>query len=98
MIESASPALSIQPLNFSAKDPGVGGWQPLLDQARAADAAGIDRLVVSDHVVLGENLEAYGDPKLGGMKGGVQPTGPDGHWLDPLTVLSMWAAITTHTD
>jgi probable F420-dependent oxidoreductase len=97
MIESASPALSIQPLNFSAKDPGVGGWQPLLDQARAADAAGIDRLVVSDHVVLGENLEAYGDPKLGGMKGAVQPTGPDGHWLDPLTVLSMWAAITTHT-
>ena len=69
-LESVTPALSIQPLNFAAKDPGVGGWQPLLDQARAADAAGIDRLVVSDHVILGENLEAYGNPKLGGMEGG----------------------------
>ncbi|MCP4244794.1 MAG: TIGR03619 family F420-dependent LLM class oxidoreductase [bacterium] len=96
-LESVTPALSIQPLNFAAKDPGVGGWQPLLDQARAADAAGIDRLVVSDHVILGENLEAYGNPKLGGMEGGRQPTGPDGHWLDPLTVLSMWAALTSHT-
>lgn len=96
-LEATTPALSIQPLNFAAKDPGLGGWRPLLEQARAADEAGIDRLVVSDHVVLGENLEAYGDPKLGGIEGGVQPTGPDGHWLDPLTVLSMWAAITSKT-
>ena len=96
-IDSVTPALSIQPLNFAANDPGVGGWKPLLDQAKAADAAGIDRLVVSDHVILGENLEAYGDPKLGGMEGGREPTGPDGHWLDPLTVLSMWAALTSHT-
>lgn len=92
-----TPALSIQPLNFRARDPGVGGWQPLFEQARAADAAGVDRLVVSDHVCFGENLQAYGDPTLGGLEGGVQPTGPDGHWLDPLVVLSMWAAITTRT-
>lgn len=96
-LEATTPALSIQPLNFASSDPGVGGWRPLLDQARAADAAGIDRLVVSDHVVLGENLEAYGDPRLGGTEGGRQPTGPDGHWLDPLTVLSMWAGITSRT-
>lgn len=96
-LEGVTPALSIQPWNFAAKDPGAGGWQPMLDQARAADAAGIDRLVVSDHVVLGENLEAYADPEAGGMEGGQQPTGVDGHWLDPLTVLSMWAAITSHT-
>ena len=96
-LASVTPALSIQPMNFSAKDPGVGGWRFLLDQARGADAAGIDRLVVSDHVVLGENLDAYGDPKLGGVEGGRQPTGPDGHWLDPLTVLATWAAVTTHT-
>lgn len=95
-LEAVTPALSIQPWNFAAADPGPGGWRPLLDQACAADVAGVDRLVVSDHVVLGENLEAYGDPKLGGMEGGVQPTGPDGHWLDPLTVLSMWAATTSH--
>jgi probable F420-dependent oxidoreductase len=96
-LEAVTPALSIQPWNFAARDPGIGGWKPLLDQARAADAAGIDRLVVSDHVILGENLEAYADPELGGIEGGRQPTGPEGHWLDPLTVLSMWAAITSHT-
>lgn len=95
-LDAVTPALSIQLWNFAARDPGPSGWQPLMDQARAADAAGIDRLVVSDHVILGENLEAYADPKAGGMEGGRQPTGPDGHWLDPLVVLSMWAAITSH--
>ena len=78
------PALSLQPSNFSAKNPGVGGWRHLFEQAKGADAAGVDRLVVSDHVVLGENLDVYGDPKAGGIKGGVQPTGPDGQWLDPM--------------
>lgn len=96
-LQSVTPALSIQPLNFAAEDPGVGGWRPLFEQARGADAAGIDRLVVSDHVVFGENLEAYSDPELGGTKGGRQPTGPDGHWLDPIVLLSMWAALTSHT-
>ncbi len=96
-LAQVTPALSIQPLNFAGKDPGVGGWRSLLDQARAADAAGIDRLVVSDHVILGENLEVYGDPTMGGMEGGQQPTGPDGHWLDPIVVLSMFAALTSHT-
>ncbi len=64
-VDIISPAISIQPLNFAAVDPGVGGWKPVLDQARAADAAGIDRLVVSDHVILGENLGAYADPRRG---------------------------------
>ena len=95
--EDVMPALSLQPMNFAAEDPGVGGWRPLLAQGVGADKAGIDRLVVSDHVILGENLEVYADPKAGGTEGGVQPTGPDGHWLDPLTVISMWAATTTHT-
>lgn len=95
--KDVSPALSLQPINFASEDPGVGGWRGLLAQGVGADKAGIDRLVVSDHVILGENLEVYGDPKAGGTEGGVQPTGPDGHWLDPLTVISMWAALTSHT-
>jgi probable F420-dependent oxidoreductase len=78
---------------FAPSDPG--SWQPMLDRARAADEAGVDRLFVSDHVVFGENLEAYGRPELGGSEGGRQPTGPDGHWLEPLTVLSMIAGITS---
>jgi probable F420-dependent oxidoreductase len=88
-----SPTLSIRLINFAADDPG--DWQPLFDQARAADAAGIDRVMVSDHVVFGEHLDAYGRPELGGTDGGVQPTGPDGSWLEPLTVLAMVAAVTS---
>jgi alkanesulfonate monooxygenase SsuD/methylene tetrahydromethanopterin reductase-like flavin-dependent oxidoreductase (luciferase family) len=87
-LADVTPALSLQPINFAAKDPGVGGWRPLLAQGVGADKAGIDRLVVSDHVILGENLDKYGDPSAGGTEGGVQPTGPEGHWLDPLTVLA----------
>jgi probable F420-dependent oxidoreductase len=80
-------------INFSATDPG--NWQYLLDGARAADEAGVDRLVVSDHVVFGEDLEAYSKPELGGITGGRQPTSPDGFWLEPLTLLSVIAGMTT---
>jgi probable F420-dependent oxidoreductase len=78
---------------FSADDPG--DWQRVFDLARAADDAGIDRVVVSDHVVFGEHLDAYGRPETGGVEGGRQPTGPDGHWLEPLVVLTAVAAQTT---
>lgn len=88
------PQLSVMLINFSASDPG--GWQPLLEGARAADQAGVDRLAVSDHVVFGENLEAYGDSTVGGIAGGKQPTGPDGMWLEPLTLLSVVAGVTTN--
>jgi probable F420-dependent oxidoreductase len=87
------PMLSIQLRNFSADDPG--GWQVMLDQAIAADRAGVDRVAVSDHVVFGNALDDYGDPSKGGSAGGRQPTGPDGHWLEPLTVLSVIAGQTT---
>jgi probable F420-dependent oxidoreductase len=96
-LEDATPGLSIQPLNFAQEDPGPGGWQWLFDQAEGADAAGVDRLCVSDHVVLGENLAAYADPKAGGTEGGQQPTNSDGQWLDPIVLLSMFAARTRRT-
>ena len=85
------PALSLHAGNFR-QDPGP--WDAMFDKALAAEAAGIDRLMVSDHVVMGENLEEYGKPERGGMKGSVQPTGPDGQWLEPLTVLSVIAGMT----
>lgn len=88
-----APQLSLQLRTFSDDAP-ADGWRSLVDAARAADAAGIDRIVVSDHVVMGENLDAYGDPARGGTRGGRQPTGPDGHWLDPLAVLAHLAAVT----
>ncbi|HXC38052.1 MAG TPA: LLM class flavin-dependent oxidoreductase, partial [Burkholderiales bacterium] len=79
---------------FEAEAP-AGGWSHLFAWARAADEAGMDRLAVSDHVVFGEHLEEYARPELGGAKGGTQPTGPDGHWLDPLVALSALAGVTT---
>ena len=88
--------LSINLRTFAASDPGPGGWQPVLDLAKAADAAGVDKVVVSDHVVFGERLEAYGQPELGGMAGGRQPTGSDGHWLEPTTVLTALGATTSN--
>ena len=69
----------------------------MFDQARLADEAGIDRLVVPDHVVFGEHLEEYGRPEIGGRRGGKQPTGPDGHWLEPLTTLSVLCGMTSRT-
>src|SRR5437763_15039178 len=84
--------LSIGVTSFAAEDPGT--WQPLFDAAQIADEAGVDRLLVSDHVVFGERLDEYGRPEVGGTTGGVQPTGPDGHWLEPLTTLAVLAGVT----
>jgi probable F420-dependent oxidoreductase len=78
--------LSVLLPTYAAEDPG--GWDHRFEIARAADLAGVDRVVVSDHVVFGEHLDAYGEPARGGVEGGRQPTGPDGHWLEPLTVLT----------
>ncbi|WP_436794957.1 TIGR03619 family F420-dependent LLM class oxidoreductase [Actinospongicola halichondriae] len=87
------PELSLRLTTWS-KDEPADRWRSLRTVARAADAVGIDRLVMSDHVVMGENLDAYGDPARGGQAGGRQPTGPDGHWLDPLAVIAHLSAIT----
>lgn len=85
--------LGIHLVNFAAD--GAAGWERLLANAEAADRAGIDKLVVSDHVVFGEQLDDYARPELGGLRDGRQPTGPDGHWLEPLTLLTFVAARTT---
>jgi probable F420-dependent oxidoreductase len=68
---------------------GAGEWTGLLDLARAADDAGIDRIIVVDHVVMGEHTENY--------QWGKFPVPPDAPWLEPLAVLSAMAAVTTHT-
>lgn len=87
------PQLSLYLTTFT--DGPDHDWPATLSRARAADDAGVDRIVVSDHVVFGENFDAYGDPALGGTAGGKQPTGPDGAWLEPITVLTAVAASTT---
>jgi probable F420-dependent oxidoreductase len=87
------PQCSIMLRTFAPEDPG--GWDHIIDLACAADAAGIDRVVMSDHVVFGEDLEAYADPAKGGSRGGKQPTGPDGHWLEPISTIAYLAGVTT---
>jgi len=88
-----APTLTVGLRNFAATPPA--DWRHLLDQARAADEAGIDRVFVVDHLAFGPDLSSYGDPGTGGLRGARQPTGPDGDWLEPLTVLSAMAAVTT---
>jgi probable F420-dependent oxidoreductase len=85
--------LAVAIRNFAARPPA--DWRHILDQARAADDAGVDRIFVVDHLVFGRDLSAYADPASGGVAGGVQPTGPDGEWLEPLAVLSAMAAVTS---
>jgi probable F420-dependent oxidoreductase len=88
----SGPTLSAALVTFAAEEPD--DWSSMLAMARVYDRVGIDRLVVSDHVVFGEHLDAYADPSAGGTSGGRQPTGPDGHWLEPLTTLSVIAGMT----
>lgn len=58
----------------------------LLDVVRDADQAGLDQVSVPDHVVMGENLEAYpyGDFGL--------PL--DAPWYEPVAMLSALASVT----
>jgi probable F420-dependent oxidoreductase len=78
--------------SFAAEAPA--NWEHLTDWAQLLERCGIDRLLVSEHIAFGMNMDAYADPEAGGTKGGRQPTGPDGHWLEPLTLLTYLAART----
>ena len=79
------PTLTMGLANFA---PAPQPWDALLDRARLADETGIDRIIVVDHVVMGENIDAY--------DGGRFPTGPDGQWLEPMTTMAVIAGMTQH--
>ncbi len=64
-----------------------GDWEPLLDLAVAADEAGVDTVVLVDHVVLGGDLSGY--------PYGPFATEPDAPWLEPLTCLAAIAGRTS---
>lgn len=79
------PTLTIGLANFGASyEPGE--WSKFVDLGRAADAAGIDRVVVVDHVVMGPHTENY--------QWGKFPVPPDAPWFEPLTMLTAIAAVT----
>ena len=81
-----APQLSVGLPNFGSWLP-ADEWHRFVDIARAADDAGIDRLIVVDHVVMGPNTDAY--------QWGRFPTPPEAPWLEPMTVLSAIAGATT---
>lgn len=88
----ASVQLSMGIPSFSAEAPA--SWDHLTDWAQLLENCGFDRVLVSEHIAFGMNMDAYANPATGGTEGGRQPTGPDGHWLEPLTVLTFLAART----
>jgi probable F420-dependent oxidoreductase len=61
-------------------------WHRFVDLARAVEDAGVDRLVVVDHVVMGPHTENYAWGKF--------PVPPEAPWFEPLIVLAAIAAAT----
>ena len=55
----------------------AGEWHRFVDLGRAAEDAGVDRIVVVDHVVMGPHTEKYVWGKF--------PVPPDAPWFEPLT-------------
>jgi probable F420-dependent oxidoreductase len=86
MTTTPRPTLTVGLANFGATFP-PGEWYRFVELGRVADDARIDRIVVVDHVVMGPHPENYAWGKF--------PVPPDAPWLEPLTVLTAIAAVTT---
>jgi probable F420-dependent oxidoreductase len=80
------PALTVGLANYGSTF-APGEWGRFVDLGRAADDAGVDRVVVVDHVVMGPHTENYVWGKF--------PVPPEAPWFEPLTMLSAIAAVTT---
>jgi alkanesulfonate monooxygenase SsuD/methylene tetrahydromethanopterin reductase-like flavin-dependent oxidoreductase (luciferase family) len=63
-----------------------GDLRSVLDTARAADATGIDQLVLPDHVVMGARTDCY--------PFGTFPYSNEEPWPEPLTMLAAIAGVT----
>jgi len=83
---STRPLLSVGLPNFGPWMPG-GDWRRFLDFGPMVEDAGLDRVVVVDHVVMSNNTHEY--------RWGKFPTPPDAQWPEPLTLLSGIAARTS---
>ena len=81
------PTLSIGLPNFGHWMPAGSGHR-FIELGKMADDAGIDRIVLVDHVVMGANTQEY--------RWGRFPTTPDAPWYEPLTLLAGIAAATSH--
>jgi probable F420-dependent oxidoreductase len=80
------PTLTVGLANYGATyEPEE--WYRFVDLARAAEDAGVDRIVVVDHVVMGPHTENYA--------WGTFPVPPEAPWYEPLIVLAAIASATT---
>jgi probable F420-dependent oxidoreductase len=79
-----TPSLSVTLTSYGPAGPG--SWREILDHAVLAEAAGVDRILLTDHVVMGANTAAY--------PYGEFPFAPDVDWLEPLTAIAAMAART----
>jgi probable F420-dependent oxidoreductase len=65
---------------------GAGDPRTLVEIGRQADEAGIDGVIIAEHVVMGNRTDRY--------QWGEFPFPPEAPWLEPLTVLTAMAAVT----
>jgi len=82
----AVPTLTVGLANYGSTF-APGEWRRFVDLGRAAEDAGVDRIVVVDHVVMGPHTENY--------VWGTFPVPPEAPWFEPLTMLTAIAAVTT---
>ena len=80
------PTLTIGLANYGSLFP-ADEWYRFVDLGRAADDAGVDRIVVVDHVVMGPHTENYVWGKF--------PVPPEAPWFEPLILLGALAAATS---
>lgn len=81
-----SPTLSVTLTNYGALFRDPADWHQLTDLARLAEQSGVDRILVTDHVVMGKRTDAY--------PWGPFPFPPELPWLEPLSVITAMAAVT----
>jgi probable F420-dependent oxidoreductase len=80
------PTVTVGLANYGSLYPPAE-WHRFVDLARAVEDAGVDRLVVVDHVVMGPHTENY--------VWGTFPVPPEAPWFEPLIVLAAIASATT---
>jgi probable F420-dependent oxidoreductase len=80
------PTLTVGLANYGSLFPPAD-WYRFVDLARAVEDAGIDRLVVVDHVVMGPHTENYVWGKF--------PVPPEAPWFEPLIMLAAIASATS---
>jgi probable F420-dependent oxidoreductase len=80
------PTLTVGLANYGSTFP-PDEWHKFVDLARAVEDAGVDRIVVVDHVVMGPHTENYAWGKF--------PVPPDAPWFEPLIVLAAIASATS---